>query len=255
MQIAPGVYSIGHQTGRKAYLGGYSRAYLLDDGDAGLTLIDTLADADARLVLGQIDRLGKTVNDLKRILLTHAHRSHLMGLARLKTLSGATVYAHEWEADVVAGERKAQPVPLGPISPASLLTMRAGLALGAKHPPCRVDEYLTDGEKVGPVTAIHTPGHTPGHCVFYWPERQALFTGDNVATWPKVSAGWPNFQLDDSLFRASLLRMVEKVREIAPDHPPVTVIGVSHGDAIIRGASKRLGALIDEAKVARTVPQ
>lgn len=254
MQIAPGVYSIGRQTGRKAYLGGYSRAYLLDDEDTGLTLIDTLADADARLVLEQIDRLGKTVNDLRRILLTHAHRSHLMGLARLKTLSGATVYAHEWEADLVAGERKAQPVALGPVSPTSLLTMRVGLALGAKHPPCRVDEYLTDGKKIGPLTVIHTPGHTPGHCVFYWPKRRALFTGDNIATWPKFSAGWPNFQLDDSLFRASLLRMAEAVREMAPEHPPVLIVGVSHGDPITRGASKRLDALIDGVKAVRAVP-
>lgn len=253
MQISPGVYSIGRQTGRKAYLGGYSRAYLLDDEDTGLTLIDTLADADARLVLEQIGRLGKTVNDLRRILLTHAHRSHLMGLARLKTLSGATVYAHEWEADIVAGERKAQPVALGPLSPTSLLPMRVGLALGAKHPPCRVDEYLTDRKKVGPLTAIHTPGHTPGHCVFYWPERRALFTGDNIATWPKFSAGWPNFQLDDSQFRASLLRMAEAVREMEPDHPPVSIIGVSHGDPITRGASKRLGALLDGVKTVRAV--
>ena len=255
MQIAPGIYTIGHRAGLRAYLGGYSRAYLLDDDETGLTLIDTLSDADARTILEQIDRLGKSVKDLKRILLTHAHRSHLMGLSRLKILSGATIHAHEWEADLVAGERKAQPVPLGPASPASLLTMRLGLALGAKHPPCRVDEYLRDGKKVGPVTTIHTPGHTPGHCVFYWPERRALFTGDNVATWPQFSAGWPNFQLDDSQFRDSLLRMTEVVREVAPGDPPVTVLGVSHGDPITRGASKRLGALMDEARANRAAPR
>lgn len=248
MQIAPGVYSIGRRASRKAYLGGYSRAYLLDDGETGLTLIDSLSDADARLILEEIDKLGKSVKDLERILLTHAHRSHLMGLARLKILSGASVHAHEWESDVVAGERKAQPVPLGPASPVSLLTMRFGLAVGAKHPPCRVDEYLTDGEKVGPVVTIHTPGHTPGHCVFYWPERRALFTGDNIATWPQFSAGWPNFQLDDSQFRASLVRMAEVIQEVAPGNPAVEVLGVSHGDPITKGASQRLDALIGEAR-------
>lgn len=245
MQIAPGVYSIGRETGRKAYLGGYSHAYLLDDGETGLTLIDTGSDADAGLVVQQIEALGKPVRDLERILLTHAHRSHLMGLSRLKVLSGATVYSHEWEADIVGGERRAQPVPLRPISPLSLVTMRAGLALGAKHPFCRVDKYLADGNKVGPVIAIHTPGHTPGHMVFYWPERQALFTGDNVATWPRFSAGWPNFQLDESMFRVSLRRMMESVREMALHDPPIEVLGVSHGDPITRGASARLQALIE----------
>lgn len=255
MQIVPGVYSVGRKTGRKAYLGGYSRAYLLDEGEAGLTLIDTLSDADGGLVLEQIARLGRPVRDLKRILLTHAHRSHLMGLSRLKILSGATVHAHEWEAGIAAGERRAQPVPLGPARPASLLTMRLGLALGARHPACGVDYYLTDGEKVGPVRTIHTPGHTPGHCVFYWPERRALFTGDNVATWPTFSAGWPNFQLDESQFRSSLVRMSEAVRRLAPDGPPVRVLGVSHGDPVTRGAQERLDTLISALATDRAAPR
>jgi glyoxylase-like metal-dependent hydrolase (beta-lactamase superfamily II) len=245
MQIAPGVYSIGRPSGRRAYLGGYSRAYLLDDPETGLTLIDALSDADGALVLEQIERLGRSVRDLERILLTHAHRSHVMGLARLKTLSGAAVYAHEWEAGIVAGGRRAQPVSMRPASPLSLVTMRVGLMLGAGHPPCRVDEHLADGQKVGPVTAIHAPGHTPGHMVFYWPERQALFTGDNVAAWPRFSAGWPNFQLDDSLFRASLGRTLAAVEKLATHDPPVAVIGVSHGDPVTRGAYERLKVLVE----------
>jgi glyoxylase-like metal-dependent hydrolase (beta-lactamase superfamily II) len=72
---------------------------LLDQGN-GLTLIDTLFDADARRILAQLQAIGKTVQDIKYITLTHTHRSHLGGLARLKELSGAPVYAHEWEADI-----------------------------------------------------------------------------------------------------------------------------------------------------------
>ncbi|KAH6614737.1 beta-lactamase-like protein [Chaetomium sp. MPI-SDFR-AT-0129] len=30
------------------------------------------------------------------------------------------------------------------------------------------------------LTAVHTPGHTPDHVVFFWDEEGALFTGDNV---------------------------------------------------------------------------
>ena len=32
------------------------------------------------------------------------HRGHLGGLATLKQLSGAPVYGHEWEADIIAGD-------------------------------------------------------------------------------------------------------------------------------------------------------
>jgi len=54
MQIADGVYSMGNEKG------GWVRAFLLDDG-TDLTLIDTLFETDARLVLDQIGRTNKTV--------------------------------------------------------------------------------------------------------------------------------------------------------------------------------------------------
>lgn len=269
MEIAQGVYSI-RQTGRNAYPSGHSHAYLLDDERTGLTLIDTLADPDARLVLEQLKKLGwPKKKKLERILLTHAHRSHVGGLATLKELSGATVYSHIWEADIIAGKRKAQRVSLWPTPPLRTYTQRLGLALGAAHRPCRVNEYLADDQEVGPVRVIHTPGHTPGHVVFYWPKRRALFTGDNIVTWPHLSTGWPSFQLDEIQFRDSLLYMEKSVDEMAkrqnavehaakglrhfnappdpPEDPPVRIIGVAHGEPITRGATECLRALVRRA--------
>jgi len=52
MQIAPGLYSIGQKKG------GNVHAYLIDDGGF-LTLIDTLFDADASVVLAEIARTDK----------------------------------------------------------------------------------------------------------------------------------------------------------------------------------------------------
>ncbi|MBA2783641.1 MAG: MBL fold metallo-hydrolase, partial [Rubrobacteraceae bacterium] len=112
MQIAPGVYSMDQSKG------GHVHAFLLDEGTA-LTLIDTLFDTDARRIIDRIGSIGRSVEDLKHIVLTHAHRSHLGGLATLKELSGATVYSHAWEADIVAGERTAQPVTPVPMRPLS----------------------------------------------------------------------------------------------------------------------------------------
>lgn len=236
------------QTGRNAYPSGHSHAYLLDDEETGLTLIDTLADPDAHLVLEQLRKLGRPVTDLKHLVLTHAHRSHIGGLARLKILSGATVYAHEWEADIIAGERKPQPVSLLPIPPLRTYTQRLGLALGVGAPPCPVERHLEDGDRVGPVRVIHTPGHTPGHLVFYWPERRALFTGDNVVTWPRLGTGWPSFQLNERQFRDSLRYMEDSVHRMAePDSPPVEAIGVAHGDPVTRGATEHLRVLVKQA--------
>jgi glyoxylase-like metal-dependent hydrolase (beta-lactamase superfamily II) len=83
MEIAPGVYSMDQSKG------GHVHAFLLDDGTE-LTLIDTLFDTDARRIIDRIEAIGRSHGNLKHIVLTHAHRSHLGGLATLKRLSGAT---------------------------------------------------------------------------------------------------------------------------------------------------------------------
>jgi glyoxylase-like metal-dependent hydrolase (beta-lactamase superfamily II) len=212
-------------------------AFLLDDGN-GLTLIDTLYDTDGHRVLEEIDSMGRSVADLQNIVLTHGHRSHLGGARVLKEQSGATVYAHEWEADIVAGERKAQPVSLVPRSPLrAYFPLQVGLALGlGKHSPCPVDNEVSDGDHIGPLEVFHAPGHSPGHLVFYWSEQRALFAGDAIATWPGVSAGWPAFNLNAKQHRESLRRMADFDSEI---------VAVGHGEPILSAGNRRVRDLVD----------
>jgi glyoxylase-like metal-dependent hydrolase (beta-lactamase superfamily II) len=186
VEIAPGIQSLSQKKGGRVH------AFLVDDGN-GLTLVDTLYDSDADRVLEAISGIGRQVSDLQNIVLTHGHRSHLGGARALREQSGATVHAHEWEADIVAGERKAQPVSLVPQKPLrAYFPLQIGLALGlGKHPPCPVDQHVSDGDRIGPLEVFHAPGHSPGHLVFYWSERQVLFAGDAIATWPEFSAGGP----------------------------------------------------------------
>ena len=228
MEIVPGVHSLGQKQG------GQVHAFLLDDG-GGLTLIDTMYDADAHHVLDALRRLGRAPADLKRIILTHGHKSHLGGLATLKRLSGATVYAHEWEADIIAGERKAQGVTLRPMRPLRpylpVYPLQIVLALGlppGNHPPCPVDRPLKDGQRVGPLTVVAAPGHSPGHLAFWWPERRVLFAGDAIVTWPVLSAGWPAFNLNPAQHRVSLGRLAELDSEI---------VAVGHGEPLTEDAA------------------
>lgn len=247
MQIAPGIHSI-RQTGRQTYPSGYSHAYLLETGPEELTLIDTLGDTDGRLVLDMLRGLNRPVGGLRHILLTHCHRSHVSGAARLRELSGATVYAHPWEAEIISGKRSAPRVSLLPLRPLRIFPQRLGLALRAGHPPCPVDRHLGDGDAVGPVRVIHVPGHTPGALVYYWPEQRALFTGDNIVSWPSLRTGWPGFQLDAPQFRRSMRYMEESVARLAEDpDQPVAVIGVAHGEPVTRGATEHLRSLVDAA--------
>jgi glyoxylase-like metal-dependent hydrolase (beta-lactamase superfamily II) len=228
MRVAEGVYSIGQRKGGRVH------AYLFDQ-DRELTLVDTLFDADAKRVLDCIQRIGRSPDDLKHIALTHAHRSHLGGLATLKRLTGALVCAHEWEADIIEGARLAQPVSLRPQGPPSTYPMRIGLALGRpKHAPCPVDRPLREGDQVGPLRVVHIPGHTPGHLAFHWEQRGVLAVGDAVATWPRIDAGWPGFNLNEGQYRASLKRLAQMEAE---------VIAVGHGEPLIERAGERVHAL------------
>ncbi|HKB93908.1 MAG TPA: MBL fold metallo-hydrolase [Gaiellaceae bacterium] len=227
-ELAPGVYSLGHGKG------GHVHAFLLDAGGE-LTLVDTLFEGDARLVLDALRRLGRKPGDLRRIAITHGHRSHLGGLAALKRETGATVYAHEWEADVVAGERRAQAVSILPRQSLKLLPFQLGLWLDLpRHASCPVDELLDEGDAVGPLQVLHVPGHSPGHLGFWWPERRFLIAGDGIATWPSLCAGWRVFNLNHAQHRVSLARLA------ALD---AAVVGVGHGEPITVDAADRVHEL------------
>src|SRR5262249_18733944 len=169
MELAPGVHSIGQEKG------GQVRCFLLDDGGA-LTLIDSLWDVDAHRILGEIKRLGRTVTDLKHIVVTHAHRSHLGGLATLKRMSGALVGCHAWEADIVEGERRAQPVPILPMRPLRayyrVYPLQLGAAIGiGPHPPFPFDRALDERDNLVPSLVDLPPCHTRVPLRFFWPRR------------------------------------------------------------------------------------
>ena len=71
---------------------------------------------------------------------------------------------------------------------------------------------------------MHTPGHSPGSCSFYWPERSFLIAGDTLATWPNLCTGWTAFNLNHTQTRASVRRMAaleaddRRRRSRGPDH-------------------------------------
>jgi len=215
---------------------GRVHAYLLEDDD-GLTLIDTLSADDGAEVAAALGRIGRSVADLRRIVLTHAHRSHVRGAAWLRRASGAPVHASPYEAAIVAGERPSAPTGFWPRRPLRVYHLQAGLSLGhyaeraglrlgvLSAPPCEVDVEVRHGDAVGSLQAVHTPGHTDGSMSFYWPVERALFTGDVLVTWPRLEIGWRGLSTDMERNRRSLseLASVGDVEWIGTGHgPPLT---------------------------------
>ena len=230
MQIAPGIFSMRQDEG------GHVHAFLLEDGQ-GFTLIDTLYDDDGKVVLAELQQLGKSPTQIKTIILTHAHKSHIGGVAALKKASGATVCSHAWEVDIVAGRREATRVSPIPKKPLQVYKLQLGLALGlGKHVPCEVDRTLKAGDHLGPLQVVETPGHTPGSLSFWWDAKKALFAGDVIATWPELAPGWPGLTLDN----AQNIRSAQQFR----DFSKAEVLGVGHGEPIVRDAATVLRKLL-----------
>lgn len=228
MELAPGVYSLG------VHKGFATQAFLVTDDD-GFTLIDTLFDADGLVIANQIRALGGTLADLKRIVVTHAHRSHLGGLAALKRLSGATVYSHPWEADIIAGERAAQQVSWWPQDPIVTYHFQVANNLNiSRHRPCCVDKYVVGGENLGRVEVVHAPGHTPGHLAFWLPGPRILFVGDAMVTSPKLMGGWPGFVINRR-------QHAESLRKLAAY--PAEILATGHGEPIMHGGAAVLQSL------------
>ena len=127
-----------------------------------------------------------------------------------------------------------------PHRPLKTYYLRVGLALGRpKHPPCPVDRALAEGDAVGPLQVIHIPGHTPGHMAFHDERRGVLAVGDAVASWPRLDAGWPAFNLNERLYRLSFRRLPEF---------EARVVAVGHGEPITEGAADRVHELAERLR-------
>ena len=145
----------------------------------GLTLIDTGIASYEKKITGYIASLGRSIHDLKHILLTHSDGDHVGSLAALKAASGAKVYTSAIEAQAIeAGIPSREPRfnAFGKF----LARTTSGFF---KFDPCKVDHILTPGQDL-PILerlwVVPSPGHTPGHISFYSAAAKTLFAGDSL---------------------------------------------------------------------------
>ena len=213
-----------HHTGRSAETGinrisrlGLVNEYLVPEDD-GLTLIDTGLAGTSRLILARARTLGMPI---RRIALTHAHRDHQGSLDALAAaLPGVQVIASEREAPLLAGDTAPRDnEPAG--------TLRGGFGGTATRP----SRLVSDGDAVGSLRVVATPGHTPGHIAFFDTRDGTLYAGDaftttlGVATsavvpWRYPMAGLATWDRDLDLASARVLRDLAPDR-LATGHGPV----------------------------------
>lgn len=131
---------------------------ILVTGDQGHVLIDTGTEAGVEVVARNIRALGFKLADVKYLLHSHEHFDHVGGTARLQQLTGA---------QLISSDRARRVLETGADNPDD---PQAGM-----HKPFRaatVHRVVANGEEVRLgnllLTAIATPGHTPGALSWRW---------------------------------------------------------------------------------------
>lgn len=92
------------------YVGPENVTSLLVTTSAGHILIDGGFEESAPLIAESIRKLGYRPEEIRVLLSTHAHTDHAGGLAALKRLSGATLYAGAADVELLArgGQRQSR---------------------------------------------------------------------------------------------------------------------------------------------------
>jgi glyoxylase-like metal-dependent hydrolase (beta-lactamase superfamily II) len=166
------------------------KAAVIDPGDEAPKVLAALEEAEA---------------DLSLILLTHGHIDHAGALAGLARATGAPVYVHPEDRNMLYEQEGELAVLVPP-----------------GYEPPGMTEPLVEGEaiKVGnlSIDVLHTPGHTRGSCSFKLDEH--LFSGDLIFA---GSVGRTDLVGGDA--RTLMRSVIEKVMPLSGD----TIIHPGHG--------------------------
>ena len=194
MEIAPGIHRIPKARG--------PNVYLLVDQD--LTLIDTGYPGNGRIVAEYIEGLGRRIEELERVLITHSHPDHTGSVTELQALASVQVLVHHADTTLDGQGRRI----------ISYLNVFGALPLPVPFLRRIVaDGLLEDGQVLpilGGLRVIHTPGHTPGSVCFYLESRGAIFLGDMVVSNGRhVGGSMPYPKTDMRLYEQSLHKIAE----------------------------------------------
>jgi glyoxylase-like metal-dependent hydrolase (beta-lactamase superfamily II) len=209
--------------------------YLVEE-EGRLTAVDAGLPGFARDLEADLAAVGRRIEDVEAMVLTHSDSDHTGIVPRLRD-AGARVLIH---ADDDATLRKprpkggdAKPINLLPYlwRPKALRLLAHFARNGGGRPP-KVEGAETFGggdvlDVPGRPRAVHTPGHTPGHCVLHFEDRGALFTGDALCT-RNVLTGREGPQVMPSAFNlstAQCLRSLDAIEGLAGE-----VLLSGHGD-------------------------
>jgi glyoxylase-like metal-dependent hydrolase (beta-lactamase superfamily II) len=176
MELTPSLHRIGSDV---------VAAYLVVTPD-GVTVIDAgLPGLHAELV-AELAAVGRTLADVKGVVLTHGDGDHLGFAERLRRENGVPVFIHTADVARAKGgpkpENAKQRMRLGAMLGFLAYTLRKG---GAKTDWLTEVVELQGGETLdlpGSPRIIPMPGHSEGSIAVFVPSVDAVFVGDALTT-------------------------------------------------------------------------
>ena len=231
---------------------GRVNCYLIEDDP--LTLVD--AGPNSGRSLDELDRqleaLGRRIDEIERIVITHQHIDHIGLVEILRSRSGAEVAAIDRLVPFVEGYREnaaaddefASQTMLRNGIPAEVVTALAAVsssfrAWGAR---AEVTRTLHDGEELAmrdrTLRVAFRPGHSPTDTVFHDERRRILIAADHliahISSNPLMTRPLDGGERPQAL--VDYLESLRRTREM-----DVELVLPGHGDPIVDHA-----ALIDE---------
>jgi glyoxylase-like metal-dependent hydrolase (beta-lactamase superfamily II) len=215
--------------------------YLLAD-DSGVTIVDCAMPAYFSQLDAGLAFLGRSRGDVRAVILTHGHDDHVGFAERARTELGVPVHVHRDDENLTT-TRKAfgkteKPMTAYLTRPFAYRFIAHLATAGGKAKPVQAVTTFDGDETLdvpGHPRAIHTPGHTTGHTVFYVESSGALLLGDLLCTLNPLTGG-RGPQLLPQAFNLSSATMLDSLSLIEGLDAPTLAFG--HGDPWTDGVAE-----------------